>query len=91
MQLSFDPVYVTAMIQVISMDVSPGGLAVSSDMQGNVNVWTTNNGEVRVCNLMKDLIFCYLLNYCCSGGKKTSIGLWMVTYSDITCVCLDSA
>ena len=40
------------------MDVSQGGLAVSSDTQGNVNIWTTNNGEVRVRNqLNKRYIF----------------------------------
>ena len=32
---------------VISMDVTDGGLGVSSSSKGELNVWTANNGEVR--------------------------------------------
>ena len=34
--------------QVLSLDVTPGGLAVSSDSEGKLKVWTTTNGEIRV-------------------------------------------
>ena len=33
---------------VESMDVTPGGLAVSCDNAGKLKVWTTDNGETRV-------------------------------------------
>ena len=33
---------------VESMDVTPGGLAVSCDNNGKLTVWTTDNGETRV-------------------------------------------
>jgi len=32
---------------VVSLDVTEGGLGVSSSSSGELNVWTTNNGEVR--------------------------------------------
>ena len=34
--------------QVVDLDVTPGGLAVSCDSLGKMKVWTTDNGEVRV-------------------------------------------
>ncbi|ELU04701.1 hypothetical protein CAPTEDRAFT_111827 [Capitella teleta] len=32
---------------VLSMDVSRGGLGVSSDSRGNLSLWTSDNGDVR--------------------------------------------
>ena len=34
--------------QIYSMDVTPGGLAVSSDSEGKLKIWETANGTVRV-------------------------------------------
>ncbi|KAK2155499.1 hypothetical protein LSH36_238g02048 [Paralvinella palmiformis] len=66
---------------VISMDVSPGGLAVSSDMQGNVNVWTTNNGEVRrqLCGHYGDVYTCRFFPsgvVILTGGADTQLKIW---------------
>lgn len=59
---------------MISLDVTPGGLAVSSDMDGECRVWTTGNGEVRVRSeeyiltisyiYPAFLIFCYFFFVC---------------------------
>jgi len=37
--------------KVACLDVTPGGLATSCDTDGHLLVWTTENGEVRVCHL----------------------------------------
>ena len=34
--------------QIYSMDVTSGGLAVSSDSEGKLKIWETANGTVRV-------------------------------------------
>jgi len=37
-------------MKVTCVDVTAGGLAVSCDTDGHLLVWTTDNGEVRVCH-----------------------------------------
>jgi len=43
--------------KVTCLDVTPGGLAASCDTDGHLLVWTTENGEVRVC--MCDVVFVF--------------------------------
>jgi len=39
-------------MKVACLDVTPGGLAASCDTDGNLLVWTTDNGEPRVMILV---------------------------------------
>ena len=41
-------VFVLLFFQIYSMDVTSGGLAVSSDSEGKLKIWETANGTVRV-------------------------------------------
>jgi len=43
------PVSLSCYVKVACLDVTSGGLAVSSDTDGHLLLWTTDNGEVRVC------------------------------------------
>ena len=53
--------YSVHLSQVVDLDVTPGGLAVSCDSLGKMKVWTTDNGEVRVSGVScVELLLCNL-------------------------------
>lgn len=60
---------------MISLDVTPGGLAVSSDMDGECRVWTTGNGEVRVRSYENILTISYIYSVIFS---LSAIFLWSI-------------
>lgn len=37
-----------APLPVLSLDVNSGGLGVSSSQNGQILIWQTNNGQIRV-------------------------------------------
>ena len=56
-----------------SLDVSSGGLAVSSDSTGKTLVWTLNNGEIRVSLLTwLETSLCFSIYICIIYPDQTA-------------------